>query len=128
MKYSQTIGIIAALVLIGLTFTPWSYIVSRDLTITGMQTAGTDFGRPGLLHIIFGVLSTLLFAIPKIWAKRTNVFIAALNLSWAFRNYLLVTGCLMGECPEKKAGIILILVTAAIIQAMSLLPKLNTTK
>jgi hypothetical protein len=128
MKHSQTIGIIAAFVLIGVCFMPWSHFVSKDLTITGMQTAGTDFGRPGKLNIIFGVISVVLFFVPRIWAKRTNVFIAALNLSWSFRNYLLITGCMMGECPEKKAGIFLLLVAAVIIQVMSLLPKLETSK
>jgi hypothetical protein len=128
MKHSQTIGIIAVILMIGVCFMPWSYIASKDLTISGMNAIGTDFGRPGKLNLIFAAFSIVLFSVPKIWAKRTNVFIAALNLSWSFRNYLLVTGCMMGECPEKRLGIFLLVTLAIIIQAMSLLPKTPTLK
>ena len=67
----------------------------------------------------------LLFLLPKIWAKRTNLFIAALGLAWSIRNFLLVTSCLMGECPEKKAGIFLLLLCAALVLLMTLFPKIE---
>lgn len=125
MKHSQVIGIIAVLAMAVLCFMPWTYIASRQITVTGMHAEGTNFGRPGLFHLILGTVAVGMFLIPRIWSKRTNVFVAALNLAWAFRNYLLLSSCMMGECPEKKPALYLLLVAAVIIQVMALLPKVT---
>ena len=128
MKHSQLIGVIAVLALTGICFMPWTVIESKHITVTGFASEGTSFGKPGYLNVILSAICLLLFVIPKIWAKRTNVFIAAINLAWAFRNYLLLSGCLLGECPEKKAGLYLMLLAAGVIQVMALLPKIKVEK
>ena len=128
MKYSQSIGIIASLLLIFVCFIPWSFISSREITITGMSAIGTDFGKPGLMNIMLTSVSIVLFLIPNIIVKRANMVFAALNFAWAARNYLLVTGCLMGECPEKRPGIYLLLALSAVILLMSFLPKIRIQK
>ena len=124
MKHSQLIGIIAVLALFGICFMPWIIIESQHITVTGFASGNTSFGKPGYLNAVLSFVCLVLFAVPKIWAKRTNVFIAAINLAWAFRNYLLLSSCMLGECPEKKAGLYLLLLASAVIQAMALLPKL----
>lgn len=93
-----------------------------------MHAEGTNFGKPGLFNIILSCLCIILFCIPTIWAKRTNVFLAALNMAWAARNFLMVSTCLMGECPEKKWALYLMLMMALLIQLMTLLPKLDIKK
>lgn len=125
MKYSQLIGIAAVFALFGICFMPWTFIASQNITVTGLSSAGTSFGKPGYLNIVLSTVCLIFFLVPKIWAKRTNVFIAAINLAWAFRNYLLLSSCLLGECPEKKAGLYLLLFAASIIQVMALLPKMK---
>ncbi|MEA3426489.1 MAG: hypothetical protein U9R46_09600 [Bacteroidota bacterium] len=125
MKYSQTIGIIATLALVAICFLPWSYIASRQITITGFQAVGTNFGKPGLFTVILSGIMLVMFAVPAIWSKRTNVFIAALNLAWAFRNYLMISTCLMGECPEKKPALYIQVALSILILLMTLLPKLD---
>lgn len=125
MKYSQTTGIIAALCLMVICFLPWSYIPSHQITVTGFHAAGTDFGKPGLFNFAMSFAMLVMFAIPAVWAKRTNVFLGALNLAWAFRNYLLLSACLMGECPERKPALFMLLGLSIIIQLMTLLPKLE---
>ncbi|MFN3667015.1 MAG: hypothetical protein ACK4S0_12690 [Sediminibacterium sp.] len=124
MKYSQQIGIVAAITLIVLCFFPWSIVTSKQLVISGFAAEGTSFGRPGLFHAIFCSASILFFAIPRIWAKRTNVFIGAINLAWAIRNYILVSSCMLGECPEKQPALYAILALAILIQLMVLFPKI----
>lgn len=124
MKYSQSIGIVLALALTGICFIPWSYIPSIQTTLTGMSTGATQFGRPGVLTIVFSLTSAVLFLVPRIWSKRLNVIVAAIGLSWAVRNYLLLSACLMGECPEKKAGLYLLLLLTSGVMLMSLIPKL----
>ncbi len=128
MKHSQTIGIVATLALMAMCFLPWTYIASRELTITGFHTTGTSFGRPGVLSVTMAVIMLVMFLVPAIWAKRTNLFVAALNLAWSFRNYLLVSSCLMGECPEKKPALYALVALAVVIQIMTLLPRLDVSK
>ncbi len=90
-----------------------------------MNARGTTFGKPGIMNIVFSTVCLLFFAIPRIWAKRTNIFICVLNLAWSIRNYILVTSCFMGDCPEKKAGIFLLVLLAFIMLLMSFFPKLE---
>ncbi|NCI46591.1 hypothetical protein [Sediminibacterium soli] len=124
MKHSQTIGILAAIATIAVCFLPWVVIPGKQLVITGMDAAGTNFGKPGLVNSILCVVMIVLFLVPRIWSKRTNVFLAALNLAWCFRNYLLVSTCMMGECPEKKSWLFALLFLGITIQLMALLPKI----
>lgn len=125
MKYSNYIGVLAAIALIVCCFVPWVYIVSIQTTITGADSGHTNFGRPGLMHIIFGVFSILLFLLHKVWAKRTNLFVATLNFAWAIRNFLLITRCELGECPEKRFGIYAVLILSFFMLSMTLFPKMD---
>ena len=128
MKYSQQIGIIAAFILLALCFLPWTVIESKGLTISGFVAEGTSFGRPGLFHVFFCTAAILFFAIPRIWTKRTNVFIGAINLAWAIRNYVLVSSCMFGECTVKQPALYGILACAIVIQIMVLFPKIPVVK
>ena len=128
MKYSQYIGIVACLVVLTCSFLPWSIVVSEHITISGFDTTGTRFGRPGLFLNFFTALAMLLFAIPTIWAKRTNIFIGALVFAWSIRNYILVSTCLMGECPVKQPALYVLVTASFVVMIMTLLPKINTFK
>jgi hypothetical protein len=125
MKYSQLVGVVAALAIIGLCFVPWIYIPSVHITVTGLHAEGTSFGKPGLLSIYFSTISIVFFLIPRIWSKRANVFIATINFAWAIRNYILLTACLGGECPEKKAGLYLLVLASLVVLLMSFFPKIT---
>jgi uncharacterized membrane protein YuzA (DUF378 family) len=124
MKYSQLIGIIAAVAVIIVCHLPWTFIESKNLTIYGMHAPDTNFGRPGLMNFIVSGLSIIFFAIPRIWAKRTNVFVTVFNLAWSIRNFILLASCLMGECPVKKTSLYLLIAFSAVMMLMALLPKL----
>lgn len=125
MKYSQLIGIVAGLALIAACFFPWTFIESRQIWVTGMSAPETNFGRPGLMNIYVTAASIILFAIPRIWAKRANVFFTMFNLAWSIRNFIIVSGCLMGECPVKKPALYVLVALSVIMLAMALLPKLE---
>ena len=125
MKYSQTIGILSALLLLAACFFPWSYIESRQITVTGISAPGTSYGKPGLMNIILCCVSILCFAIPAIWAKRTNVFITAFNLAWSVRNCLLLSACMMGECPQRKPALLVSAGLSVVILFMSFLPRIR---
>ncbi|HEX8356278.1 MAG TPA: hypothetical protein VF610_02655 [Segetibacter sp.] len=125
MKYSNYIGVVAALALIACCFVPWVYIAPIKTTITGVSAENTNFGRPGILHIFFAAISIALFLLPRVWAKRANLFVATFNLAWSVRNFLIITHCELGECPEKKMGIYALLILSFLLEIMALLPKIE---
>ena len=125
MKYSQLLGVIAVAALAAVCYLPWSFIPDRNIIVTGMSAPGTDFGKPGLMHMVLGVFLVIFFLIPKIWSKRINVLLAAINLAWGIRNYILLSTCYMGECPQNKAGLFFLLALCSLIQVMSFFPKIK---
>jgi hypothetical protein len=104
---------------------PWSFIADKNIVVTGMSASGTVYGKPGLMHFVLGVILIIFFLIPKIWAKRINLFISAINLAWSVRNYILLTTCFMGECPQMKSGLIFSIILCVVIFVMTLLPDLR---
>ena len=125
MKNSQTIGFVLAILLVLLHFLPLTYIESKQITVTGFSSAGTHYGKPGIVMSIFAGVAAILFLINKIWAKRTNVFIAAFALAWTIRNYFISSACFAGECPQKQVGLFLLVGASVAMMVMALLPKID---
>jgi hypothetical protein len=124
MKYSQWIGIAAALLLIAACFMPWAYFPDLGKNFTGFFSEKNIYGRPGKVLIFFSVVEILLFAIPRVWAKRANIFVSALAIAFAIKSYYLYTSCYGGLCPDKRAGIFVVLGSAVIVLVAALLPDL----
>jgi hypothetical protein len=124
MKYSQWIGIAAALLLVGASFMPWAYFPDLGKEFTGFFSEMNRYGRPGKIFTFLSAVMIVLFLIPKVWAKRTNIVMAAMTIAFAVKCYLLYTACYRGICPEKRIGIFLILLAAGIAMLASLLPDL----
>ena len=123
MKYSKWIGLLSAAVIIAVCYVPWIYVPSVKLEIGGMHASGPQsFGRPGLMNIIMTVGAALMFLLPFIWAKRTNLFFCAFNIAWSIRNYILLTKCYGGECPEIKAALYILLAASLAMLVMSMIP------
>ncbi len=125
MKYSQVLGVVIAILVMSVCFLPWSIVTEHNIVITGMRATGTDFGKPGFMNIVLSLVMILLFCIQKIWAKRTNLFIGAINFAWAVRNYILVTTCYFGECPQKQIGLFALLVFAFGAMIMTFFPQIK---
>ncbi len=128
MKHSQTIGILLCLALLYCTTQPLVIIESQHLVITGWKTPGTNFGQPGKFILYFAGLSIVLFALPYIWAKRFNMALAALLIAWTFRNFMVLSTCQMGDCPQKQWPLYACIVISFGILIMTFLPKINITK
>jgi len=128
MRFLKPIGFIAAIGMIVLCFFPWVVIESNSIVITGMQTTGTNFGKPGYLHLVFTALYILLLLVPKVWSRRINLFFTAFNVAWAFRNFILISACYGGECPVKQPALYLLILTAvAMLLVILLAPEKATT-
>ena len=128
MKYSQTIGIILCLFLIYCTTQPLVFIESRNWTITGWDPAGASFGQAGKFLCFFATLSIIFFALPFIWANRFIMVFASLLLAWSIRNFLILSTCQMGECPQKLWALYGCIIFSAGIMLMTFLPKLTISK
>jgi hypothetical protein len=124
MKYSQFIGVAAALLLIGACFLPWAYFPSLQKDFTGFFSQDNAYGRPGKIFVILCSMAIVLYLIPRIWAKRTNMFVVAIVLAFAIKCFILYTSCYTGICPEKRIGIFLILLASMIMVAAALTPRI----
>lgn len=130
MKYSQQIGIVAALAVMLSCFLPWIELPNSTLVLNGFNGKVTDkltFGSQYKGHYFFCVICIVCFAVSKIFAKRFNMFFALLNLSWAIKNFILFRLC-RPECPTTKYGLYLLVFFSAIMLVMSLLPKMVVRK
>src|SRR5260221_13177081 len=125
MRWMKWIGLAAAILLIISCFIPWVFIESKNITVTGIDATGTSFGKPGYFHLLMSLLFFLLNFIPKVWARRSNLLVAALNIAWAVRNYFLISTCQMGDCPTKKPGIYFILLASFLMMAVVLFPDMK---
>ena len=125
MKNSQWIGIAAALLLIGACFLPWAYFPDLQKDFTGFFSEKNTYGRPGKIFIFLSVIAIILFLIPKIWAKRTNIFVGAITIAFGIKCFLLFTACYKGICPDKKLGIFLVLIASAIMTLAAILPDIK---
>ncbi|MCH5597243.1 hypothetical protein [Niabella ginsengisoli] len=122
MNRSLLITIIGAVLLIAACLMPWMRIEDPAITISGVDTAGTRYGKPALTHFILVGLILLCSFIPRVWAKRVNLLFAALNLAWGIRNFGVITRCEGGVCPEKLLGIYLLLLACIVLMITALFP------
>lgn len=125
MRLIKWIGFAAAVTLILSCFITWAALPARNISISGVDATGTSFGKPGYFHLLLGGLFLIFHFIPRIWAKRTNLAVTAINLAWAARNYFLITACRAGECPEKHTGIYLVVICSVILLVAALFPDMK---
>lgn len=109
MRLTQWLGVAAAIALAVCCFFPWVTIPERNIVISGIAAKGTTYGRPGYLHFIFIAVYLFFVLLNKVLAQRINIFVAALNLGWAIRNFIILPSCQAGECPQKETGLYLAL-------------------
>jgi hypothetical protein len=126
MRYANWIGLLAAATLVSACYQPWIEVPSVHLQIGGMAASGKhNFGQPGLLHLVFAVPAAVLFMLPFVWAKRTNLIACGLNIAWALRNYILLSKCYGGDCPVLKTGLYLVLAASVMMLIAALFPDIK---
>jgi hypothetical protein len=122
MRYMKWIGLFAVILLVVSCFLPWVIIISKNIVVSGVDSTGTNFGKPGYAHFVLSFFFIVFHLIPKLWAKRINLLIVALNIAWAIRNYFIISMCREGECPEKQTGLWLVLFASALMLIAALFP------
>jgi hypothetical protein len=124
-KLIYRMGLIAGVALIVSCFLPWTYHADVAKNFTGFFSEGGNYGKPGRFLIFFTAVILVFMILPKIWAKRTNLFLGAILVAYAIKNYILYTSCYMAYCPEKKPGIYIMLISAVIILVAVAFPNMK---
>lgn len=118
-------GITACIVLIIACFLPWTFHADLGKNFTGFFSEQNKYGRPGRYIIFFTVIILILMLLPKLWAKRTNLFMGAVLIAYAVKTYILYTSCYNAYCPDKKAGVFLMLFSSLIIFIATMFPHMK---
>ena len=111
----------AALLFLISHFFPWLVIESKQIVVSGLDASGTRYGKPGLFSLLFISLFFILNFIPRNWAHRACIILAALNMGWTFRNFALLSMCYGGECPNRQIAFYVYVVTGALLLLLVLL-------
>ncbi len=125
VKIIHWLGIAAGILLIVSCFLPWGYYADVKETFTGFYSHDNIYGKPGKLLVILAVVTLVFMVLPKIWAKRTNLFLTALGVGYAIKTYVLFSSCYNAYCPEMKAGIYIMLASSAVLLIASVFPQMT---
>lgn len=125
MKYSQKIGVVSALLVIASCFMPWAYYPDIQKVFTGFFSQNNHYGRPGVFLVPVATISIIFFLIPKVWAKRWNLLIAALLVAYAVKSYILFSSGYNVFEPTVLYGLVVMLASAVLVMIMALLPDLD---
>lgn len=124
-KLLQRIGLVTCLVLVIACFMPWTYHADLKESFTGFYSHDNHYGKPGRFLTLLAVIAFALMYLPKIWAKRTNLFVCALAVGYAIKSFILFSSCYNAYCPEKKAGIYIMLIATVIMLVAAVFPDLK---
>jgi len=124
MKNSQWIGIAAALVLLAACFMPWAYFPDLGESFTGFFSEQNRYGRPGKVLIVLCSVMIIFFLVPRVWAKRANIFAGAVTFAWCVKSFILYSACYRGICPDRKAGLFIVLAASVVTLVAALFPDL----
>lgn len=128
------VGLAACILLVVSCFLPWAYYADPHITteaqrtFTGFFTFQNQYGKPGKLLSVIAIIVFAFMLLPKIWAKRANLFITALGVGYAIKTYVLYAGCYNAYCPEKMAGIYIMLLSAILQLIAAIFPDLKLEK
>lgn len=121
-RYSKWISLAAFLLLTAACFMPWTYHADVQKNFTGFFSENNIYGKPAKFLLIMGGLGTVFAFIPKLWLKRTALFLSGLNVAYAIKTFLMYGACYLGYCPEKKTGLFLMLISTIFLLIAAMFP------
>lgn len=128
MKYSQTIGIIASLLIVTTGFFNWVFVPGLNRYFTGLDMKAIMMGSPIYINYFLATIIIILFALPKIWAKKLNMFVAGIGGAWNLRNFILLGSCADGDCLMRQPALWLYFILGLFVFLMALLPKMQVDR
>lgn len=128
MKYYKVLGLIACAVVAISCFLPWTFYPDLGKSFNGFFSEENMYGKPGKVFIFLAVVSAALIVIEKIWAKRVLLFVAAINLAYLIKTYVLFTSCYSALCPVKQYGLYLLMASTVLLLVVSIFPDMELEK
>ena len=125
VKYLHWIGMAACITLIVSCFLPWTYHADINQSFTGFYSLDNHYGKPGKFLIFFAVLVLVFMIVPRVWAKRTNLFVCALTLAYAVKTFILFGSCYNNYCPQKLFNLYLMVGCTVLMLLAAALPDLK---
>lgn len=127
MQSIRWVAILTAVVIITACFFTWVSVEEKKFFVGGFYSSENNrFGQPGILHVGFCAIFILLLLLDKIWSLRTAFFICAFNVAWAIRNFVVISACSGGVCPEKHTGLYTILIGSVLLIVLTPFVKVNS--
>ena len=125
MKYYKVLGLFACSVVVVSCFLPWTFYPDLGKTFTGFFSEENMYGKPGKVFIFLAVISGALILTQRIWAKRVLLFVAAINLAFLIKTYVLFTSCYSALCPVKQYGLYLLMASTTLLLIVSIFPDME---
>ena len=126
-KIGYYTGIIACIGIIATCFLPWTHYADINETFTGFHVipfkTGNYYGKAGIPITVMATIILVLMLVPRLWAKRFNLFFSAILIAYTVRTYIVFTSALFEGEVVKYAGIYIIVVLSFVILICSLFPK-----
>jgi hypothetical protein len=127
-RYSKWISLAALVLLLMACFMPWTYHADVDKTFNGFFSEKNIYGKPAKLLLVFGGITTICSFFRILWLKRTAFLSGGLCVAYAIKNFLLFGSCYRGYCPDKQAGLYMMLLSSLMIFIMAFLPESGPKK
>ncbi len=127
IKYLNWLGIAACVTLIISCFLPWTYHADLNQSFTGFYSYDNHYGKPGKFLVISALIVLVFMILPKVWAKRANLFVSAFAFAYAIKTFILFGSCYNNYCPQKLFGLYLMLGSAIVMLIASVFPNLKIT-
>lgn len=116
MQSLRWLSVLTAAVIITACFFTWVSLESKNFFVGGFFSSDNSrFGQPGILQTAFCTIIIVLLVLNKVWSVRTAFFVSAFNVAWAARNYVVISACSGGVCPEKHTGLYTILIGSILL-------------
>ena len=118
-------GIASCIVLIISCFLPWAYYPDVHQSFNGFYSYQNEYGKPGKFIVAVAVIALAFILLPRIWAKRVNLFLCALAVGYTIKTFIQFSSCYYSYCPQKQAGIYLMLISSVFMLIAAVFPELK---
>jgi hypothetical protein len=130
-KILYWLGRICCVLLIIACFMPWAYYSDSSIanetqrTFTGFYSYQNYYGKPGKFLTFFAACSLLLKILPRVWAKRVDLFLCAIAMAYGLKSFFEYKGVYGSVVPQLHAGLFLMLGSLLVMMAAAIFPDLK---
>lgn len=122
-RYSKWMALLAFITLTAACFLPWTYHADLGKVFTGFFSEKNSYGKPAKFLLLLGGMTALISFVPTLWLKRASLFFAGVNFAYALKTFLMYGSCYRGYCPEKQAGLYIMLASVGVLMLTTMFPE-----